>query len=106
MKRTVVISTALLVLGITVPRAQDLASATGTLLFGTTVLQTNSASTQEELPGLGHKFELLGGMRDDKDPDNLTNDTISIDTTGGVIGLAFRELPPGIKIAALDDQLG
>jgi hypothetical protein len=45
-------------------------------------------------------------MQDDKDPENPTNDTISIDTTGGLIGLAFRELPPGITIAALDNQLG
>ena len=86
--------------------AQDLASSSGTLVFGTTVLQSDPASAQEELPGLGHKFELLGAMRDDKDPENATNDVISIDTTGGAIGLAFRNLPPGIKIAALDNQLG
>jgi len=61
-------------------------------------------STQEELPGMGHKFELLGAMIDAKDPDNLTNDTISLTAT--TVGLAFRNLPPGIKIAALDNQLG
>src|SRR5688572_32043757 len=44
-------------------------------------------------------------MRDDIDPENPTNDTISIDTTGGVVGLAFRNLPPGIKITALDNHL-
>jgi len=106
MKRIIISAAALLMLAATFPKAQDLVNSTGTLLFGTTVLQTNSQSTQEELPGMGHKFELLGGMVDDKDPENATNDTVSIDTTGGVIGLAFRDLPPGIKIAALDDQLG
>jgi hypothetical protein len=78
----------------------------GQLVVGAQVFSTDSNSTQEELPGAGHKFELLGGMVDDKDPENPTNDTISIDTTGGVIGLAFRNLPPGIKIAALNNQLG
>lgn len=61
-------------------------------------------STQEELPGMGHKFELIGAMVDAKDPENPTNDTISLTAT--TVGLAFRNLPPGIKIAALDNQLG
>jgi hypothetical protein len=87
--------------------AQDLIGGTvQTLVYGTTVLQPNPSTTQEELPGMGHKFELLGGMQDDQDPENPTNDTISIDTTGGVIGTAFRHLPPGIKISALNNQLG
>lgn len=107
MKRIIISAAAMLVLVIgTMPQAQDLVTSTGTLLFGPTVLQTNSSSTHEELPGLGHKFELLGDMQDDSDPENVTNDTISIDTTGGVIGLAFRNLPPGIKITALDTRLG
>lgn len=66
---------------------------------------SDPAGSQEELPGLGHKFELLAGMHDDQDPQNPTNDVISVDTTGGVIGAALRRLPPGIKIAALDHQL-
>lgn len=63
-------------------------------------------STQEELPGLGHKFELIAAMVDADDPENLTNDTISATMTTTNFALAFRNLPPGIKIGALDTQLG
>lgn len=66
---------------------------------------SNDDSTHEELPGMGHKFELLFAMMDDHDPQNLTNDVISVDTTGGNIGVAFRNTPPGFKIAALDHQI-
>jgi hypothetical protein len=69
---------------------------------------SNSSSTQEELPGLGHKFELLFAMNDDHDPQNLTNDVISVLTTTAYpagIGVAFRDTPPGFKIAALDHQI-
>lgn len=65
-------------------------------------------STQEELPGLGHKFELLFAMKDDQDPQNPTNDVISLDSgtfATPAIGVAFRNLPPGIKIEALDHQI-
>ena len=65
-------------------------------------------STQEELPGLGHKFELLFAMQDDQDPQNVTNDVISLNSgtpATPAIGVAFRNLPPGIKIAALDHQI-
>jgi len=107
MKRMTIAATVALVMfvAITVPGAQDLLSSAETLVFGATVLQPNPASTQEELPGMGHKFELLGAMQDDKDPENTTNDVVSIDTNLG-IGLAYRNLPPGIKIAALDNQVG
>ncbi|HXL33872.1 MAG TPA: hypothetical protein VN953_03065 [Gemmatimonadales bacterium] len=47
-------------------------------------------------------------MVDDDDPFNTTNDVISVLTTTAYpagIGVAFRNLPPGIKIAALTDQL-
>lgn len=67
---------------------------------------SNPASTHEELPGLGHKFELIGAMMDDHDPDNPTNDTISATMTLTNFALAFRNLPPGVKIAAFDNQLG
>jgi hypothetical protein len=69
---------------------------------------SDPASTQEELPGLGHKFELLFAMNDDQDPQNPTNDTISVVTTPSYpdgIGVAFRATPPGFKIAALTNQL-
>jgi hypothetical protein len=65
---------------------------------------------QEELPGMGHKFELFGSAADAQDPDNATNDVISI-VLGGAptfdppAGGAIRRLPPGIKIPALDNQL-
>ena len=75
-------------------------------LSTTAVAMSNPESTQEELPGLGHKFELIGAMMDDHDPENATNDTISDLATPTTFALAYRNLPPGIKIAALDSQLG
>lgn len=82
----------------------------GQLLSGGTDLfaLSNPASSQEELPGLGHKFELLFAMQDDRDPLNLTNDVISVLTTTSYpagIGVAHRNTPPGFKIAALTNQL-
>jgi hypothetical protein len=79
----------------------------GSLLSANTDLAAQSApaDAQEELPGLGHKFELFGGMQDAQDPENPTNDVIAVNTTGGVIGVAYRNLPPGIKISALDHQI-
>jgi hypothetical protein len=74
-------------------------------------------STQEELPGVGHKFELIGTMVRDTDPENMVgnsgasgggvggNEVISSISALGSFGLAFRNLPPGIKITALDNQL-
>jgi hypothetical protein len=62
----------------------------------------------EELPGMGHKFELIGSAADAQDPDNVTNDVISTQlnaTTGPFFAGAIRRLPPGINIAALDNQL-
>lgn len=79
---------------------------------------TDPQSTQEELPGLGHKFELLGVMMRDADPENSGgksggagggvggNETISATMTPTSVALAFRNLPPGIKITALRNQLG
>ena len=79
----------------------------GSLLSANTDLAAQSApaDAQEELPGLGHKFELFGGMQDAQDPQNPTNDVIAVDTTGDVRGVAYRNLPPGIKIPALDHQI-
>jgi hypothetical protein len=67
---------------------------------------SDPAYAAEELPGLGHKFELIGAMMDAKDPENPTNDTISVFMTPTNFALAFRNMPPGIKISALDTQLG
>ena len=92
--------------------------AEGTLVLNNTVLATDPASTQEELPGLGHKFELLGVMVRDTDPENAagnpgssgggagSNEGISATMTPTTVALAFRNLPPGIKITALTNQLG
>jgi hypothetical protein len=66
---------------------------------------SNPSAAAEELPGMGHKFELFFAMVDDQDPDNATNDVISLEATSTDIGIAFRNFPPGIKIAALDDQI-
>ena len=75
------------------------------LLLATTAIASENPEAQEELPGLGHKFELYFSMEDSKDPQNLTNDVISVDTTDGAIGVAYRKLPPGIKMPALDHQI-
>lgn len=81
----------------------------GKLALGYTELTSaDPAGAQEELPGLGHKFELYFAMQDDKDPQNPTNDVISVLTTNQYpagIGVAYRNLPPGIKITALENQL-
>src|SRR6476620_8344454 len=92
------------------PTAQTAPAWIGQLLAGTTDLTASSdpVSSGEELPGLGHKFELLFAMMDDRDPQNLTNGVISVLTTTAYpagIGVALRSLPPGINIAALTNQL-
>jgi hypothetical protein len=112
-RRSILWATFLLVLIVTVTvGAQTIGvpSWVGNLLSGQFDLATQStpASTQEELPGLGHKFELLFAMNDDHDPQNLTNDVISVITTTDYpagIGVALRNTPPGFKIGALTNQL-
>jgi hypothetical protein len=86
----------------------DVPDWVGNLLNGATPLSADGASTQEELPGMGHKFELQFAMIDDQDPQNLTNDVISVFTTPAFpagTGVAVRNLPPGIRIEALDHQI-
>lgn len=90
----------------------------GVLTIGNTVLQPDDASTQEELPGLGHKFELFGEMVKDIDPENSVghggnsgggaggNEVISTTTTPAGFSLAYRKLGAGIKITALTNQIG
>ena len=96
------------------PRAELIGTQTdvpdwvGKLLNGQTVLLADPAATQEELPGMGHKFQLFFAMIDNQDPQNVTNDVISVLTTTAYpdgIGVAARNLPPGIKITALTDQI-
>jgi hypothetical protein len=79
---------------------------------------SSPTSSAEELPGLGHKFELFGVMMDDTDPENPAgnsgqsgggaggNETISDTLTPADYALAYRSLGNGITISALTDQLG
>ena len=98
------------------PEAPDWA---GTLPLNVGVLQlTDEESSQEELPGLGHKFELFGAMIRDTDPENAVgkpgaagggvggNEVISSNVVPGTLAFAFRRFPPGIKITALTNQIG
>lgn len=89
----------------------------GALTIGTTTLQPDDAVTQEELPGLGHKFELFGTMVKDTDPEFSEgnpgnsgggagrNEVISSIATPGSFALAYRKLNPGINIQALTNQI-
>ena len=97
-------------LALTTPATgQDLATTLATLLEIETLLASPPPDeAQEELPGMGHKFELFGSAADAQDPDNPTNDVIStrLDIPAGLfVGGAIRRLPPGIKISALDNQV-
>jgi hypothetical protein len=87
--------------------------------LGAQVMQASDpASSQPELPGLGHKFELLGVMVRDTDPENNVggsgasgggvggNETISSTIVSGQLAFAYRQTPPGIKITAFTNQLG
>jgi hypothetical protein len=92
----------------TTSRTQELISVS--LLQVTTMLSSPPPmEAQEELPGMGHKFELFGSANDAKDPDNPTNDVIStvlsLASEATFSGGAIRRLPPGIKIGALDNQV-
>jgi len=90
----------------------------GVLTVGGTVLQPDDAATQEELPGIGHKFELFGSMIMDTDPENASgnsgnsgggaggNETISAVTAPGAMAVAYRSLPPGIDVRSLTNQIG
>lgn len=92
--------------------------AAGNLVVGNMVFSPDPVATQEELPGLGHKFELLGVMMRDTDPENASggsgssgggaggNEGISAVTAPGSLAFAYRNLPPGIGITALTNQIG
>ncbi len=75
------------------------------LLTNTVLALNDPPAAAEELPGLGQKFQLFFPMIEDNDPNNITNDVISNVTTATDVGVAFRNFPPGIKIAALDGQI-
>lgn len=100
------------------PTLTTIIDGAGNIVIGNTVVSPDEQSTQEELPGLGHKFELLGVMMRDTDPENTGggsgasgggvggNETISAVTTPTTLAFAYRNLPPGIKITALTNQMG
>ena len=100
------------------PPLTTVVDGAGNLVIGGTVLSPDEEGTKEELPGLGHKFELFGVMMRDTDPENSAgnsgasgggvggNETISATTTPSTFGLAYRNLPQGIKITALTNQIG
>jgi len=120
-----VVAIAVLLLAMTPTGSADLISTTApswlgkapTLNTNVSVLSSPTTSA-EELPGLGHKFELFGVMKDDTDPENPDgtsgssggggggNETISATMTPADYALAYRSLGTGIKISALTDQLG
>jgi len=94
----------------------------GVLTVNGLVAQPDEAATHEELPGLGHKFELLFSMIHDTDPEPFiffgntgnsgnsgggagVNEVISVTTTqAGAIGVAYRKLG-NIPIDALTNQI-
>ena len=101
------------------PQVQTITQLVDQVAFGAQILQlSDPQSTQEELPGLGHKFELLGVMMRDSDPQNPAgksggagggaggNEGISATTTPTTIAVALRNTPPGVKITAFRNQLG
>ena len=67
----------------------------------------NSQASQEELPGLGHKFELYGTAVDSVDPENLANHVVQIDTTApGSFAVMLRDMGgPHVKANNLDHLL-
>lgn len=78
------------------------------LLLANSAMTGGDPSATEELPGLGRKFELYYAMHDDVDPQNPTNEDVSVSTTTQYpagIGVAVRKLNPGIKIATLTNEL-
>jgi hypothetical protein len=120
-----VVGIAVLLLAMTPIGSADLISTTAPDWLGKApTLNVNVAAisspttSAEELPGLGHKFELFGVMIDDTDPENATgnsgksgggaggNETISSTMTPTSYALAYRDLGTGVKISALTNQLG
>jgi hypothetical protein len=101
-----------------VPTLTTIVDGAGNIVIGNTLVSPDEEATKEELPGLGHKFELLGVMMRDTDPENSAgnsggsgggvggNETISAVTTPTTLAFAYRNLPPGIKITALTNQIG
>src|SRR6266581_1459437 len=77
--------------------AQDQLSTMLQTLFQLSTLLADPPpdGAQEELPGMGSKFELFGSGANAQDPDNPTNDVIStqLDLISNFFGGAIRRLP-------------
>src|SRR5687767_4006432 len=102
-----------------VPPLTTTVDGAGNIIVGNTLISPDEEATKEELPGLGHKFELFGAMMRDTDPENAAgnsggsgggvggNETISATIPAtGALAFAYRNLPPGIRITALTNQIG
>ena len=106
----VVVAAALVIASNGLPHAQTLGGPTvpswvGSLLMGNDPMMGADPSSPTVTDSLGFKFELFFSAVDAFDLQNPTNQVISIDTTGGAIGVALRKLNPGVKIATLTNQL-
>ena len=107
----IVVFVALLVVASnSVPFAQTLGGPTvpswvGSLLLGNDPMLGADPSSPTVTDSLGFKFELFFSMADASDPQNPTNEVITVNTTGGAIGVALRKLNPGVKMATLTNQL-
>jgi hypothetical protein len=87
---------------------QVVPSWVGNLLFQNSTITADPTLTAPEAQGLGRKFELLFAMMNDQDPLNSDNDVISVVTTSAYpagIGVAVRNMLPGVKVATLTDQI-
>jgi len=91
--------------------AQNAPSWVGNLVLQNSTITADPTLTTPEAQGLGLKFELLYGMANAQDPQNIDNDVISVNTTSGtfvtpgVIGVAVRDMLPKAKIATLTNQI-
>jgi hypothetical protein len=83
----------------------------GNLLLQNSTITADPAMTAPEAQGLGQKFELLFAMINNQDPQNSDNDVISVlatpgtFATPGAIGVAVRNMLPGVKIGTLTNQI-
>ena len=83
----------------------DAPSWIGSLVLGTSTLTGADPTDPSVTDSLGFKFELYDSATDASDPQNATNEVITMDTTGGAVGVALRKLNPGVKIGTLTNQL-
>ena len=83
----------------------------GNLALQNSTITADPAMTAPEAQGLGQKFELLFAMINNQDPQNSDNDVIPVLTTPGTfaapgaIGVAVRNMLPGVKVGTLTNQL-